>query len=128
MKPRLIVEQKITAFTNKYTVYDVTAEGKKGNLVAFAQQKRIALREKITFYSDEAKTQVAFTFRAEKVMDVHGRYFVEDASGKLIGSFKKDFAKSLLNSTWLMRVLTTSPRLPSPKATWRLHCCAVFPV
>jgi uncharacterized protein YxjI len=111
MKPRLIVEQKITAFTNKYTVYDVTAEGKKGNLVAFAQQKRIALREKITFYSDEAKTQVAFTFRAEKVMDVHGRYFVEDASGKLIGSFKKDFAKSLLNSTWLMLGADDQPKI-----------------
>jgi uncharacterized protein YxjI len=111
MKPRLIVEQKITAFTNKYTVYDVTAEGKKGNLVAFAQQKRIALREKVTFYGDEAKTQVVFTFRAEKVMDVHGRYFIEDASGKLIGSFKKDFAKSLLNSTWLMLGADDQPKI-----------------
>jgi hypothetical protein len=111
MKPRLIVEPKITAFTNKYTVYDVTAEGKKGNLVAFAQQKRIALKEKITFYGDEAKTQVAFTLRAEKVMDVHGRYFVEDAGSQLIGSFKKDFAKSLLNSTWLMLGADDQPKI-----------------
>jgi uncharacterized protein YxjI len=111
MKPRLIVEQKITAFTNKYTVYDVTAEGKKGNLVAFAQQKRIALKEKITSYGDEAKAQVAFTLRAEKVMDVHGRYFVEDAGNQLIGSFKKDFAKSLLNSTWLILGADDQPKI-----------------
>ena len=102
MKPRLIVEQKITAFTNKYSIFAVTADGKKGDMVAFAQQKRIALREKITFYKDASKAEVAFTFRAEKVMDIHGKYFVEDPDGKLIGSFRKDFAKSLLNSTWLV--------------------------
>lgn len=102
MTPRLIVEQKITAFTNKYAVYAVTPDGVKGDLIAFAQQKRLAFKEKVMFYSDEAKTQLVFTFRAEKVMDVHGRYFVEDPSGQLLGSFKKDFAKSLLNSTWLM--------------------------
>jgi uncharacterized protein YxjI len=102
MKPRLFVEQKITAFTNKYAVYAANAEGEKGELVAFAQQKRLAFKEKVTFYSDEAKTNLVFTFRAEKALDVHGRYFVEDPNGQMVGSFKKDFAKSLLNSTWLI--------------------------
>lgn len=100
MKPQLVVEQQITAFVNKYAVYSAQIDGTKGGLVAHAQQKRLALKEKITFYSDEAHTQVTFTLRAEKVLDVHGRYLVEDAAGKLIGSFKKDFGKSLLNSTW----------------------------
>ena len=102
MTPRLIVEQKITAFTNKYAVFAANADGSKGHMVAFAQQKRLAFKEKVMFYSDEAKTSVVFTMRAEKVMDVHGRYFVEDPSGKMVGSFRKNFTKSLLNSTWLM--------------------------
>jgi hypothetical protein len=95
MDKRLTIEQKITAFANKYKVL-----GPDGSLVAFAQQKRIAFKEKVTFFADEKKQDVAFTFRAEKVMDVHGRYFVEDSRGVVLGMFKKEFKKSLLISTW----------------------------
>ncbi len=100
MKPRLIVQQKITALVNKYRIMDVSPEGSEGQLLALAQQKRIALKEKVTFYTDETRAKVAFTFRAEKVLDIHGRYFVEDTNGNLIGGFRKDFGKSLVNSTW----------------------------
>ena len=111
MVPRLIVEQRITAFVNKYSVYAAGRDGSKGQLVALAQQKRFAFKEKVIFYSDEAKTQVAFTFRAEKVLDVHGHYFVEDANAKLVGSFKKEFAKSLFNSTWTILNADDQPKL-----------------
>lgn len=97
MKSQLVTEQKITAFVNKYKIFD----GERQNLRAFAQQKRIAFKEKVTFYADEAKTQEVFTFRAEKVMDIHGRYFVE-SGGQVVGMFKKEFTKSLVNSTWLV--------------------------
>ena len=100
MNPKLIIEQKITAFANKYVVYTVGTNGEKDQLIALAQQKRLAFKEKVTFYSDESKTAEVFSFRAEKVMDIHGRYFVEDTKGNKIGAFKKEFAKSLLNSTW----------------------------
>lgn len=100
MNPKLIVEQKITAFVNKYSVYAVGADGKKGELLALAQQKRVAFKEKVSFYSNGDKTKLVFTFRAEKVFDVHGRYIVEDAMGNFIGAFKKEFKKSLISSTW----------------------------
>jgi hypothetical protein len=100
MNPKLIVEQKITAFVNKYAVYTTNQNGDKDQLVAFAQQKRLAFKEKVIFYGDMQKTQPVFTFRAEKVFDVHGKYIVEDISGNAIGSFKKEFKKSLLKSTW----------------------------
>lgn len=100
MKPRLKVEQKITAVANKYRVFAVTENGEKSELVAFAQQKRMALKEKIIFYTDESKQEAIFSMRAEKVMDVHGRYLIENVSGDLIGAFKKEFSKSLLKSTW----------------------------
>lgn len=102
MKPRLYIDQKITAFVNKYSVYTPSETGEKGGLAALAQQKRLAFKEKVTFYSDEQKTAAAFTFRAEKVMDVHGRYFVEDTDGKMIGMFRKEFKKSLLVSSWVL--------------------------
>lgn len=100
MKPRIIVEQKITAFTNQYRVFGANEDGSKASLVAFAQQKRLAFKEKVTFYSDETKQNEAFTFRAEKVLDVHGKYFVEDPSGNQVGAFKKDFKQSFIASTW----------------------------
>lgn len=100
MKPRLYIEQKITAFVNKYKVFGADESGRQSSLVALAQQKRLAFKEKVTFYTDEQKTAVAYSFRAEKVLDVHGRYFVEDANGECIGMFKKEFKQSLLNSTW----------------------------
>lgn len=102
MTPRLIIEQKITAFVNRYDIYEANEAGEKGKLIAFAEQKRLAFKEKVTFFSDPSKETVVFSFRAEKVMDVHGKYFVEDADGNLLGSFKKQFGKSLLNSTWDM--------------------------
>lgn len=100
MKPRFTVEQKINILVNKYRVYNVDKDGKKTDLMCFVQQKRLAFKEKITFYADEKKTQVLFTLRAEKVVDVHGRYYIEDANSAKVGMFNKDFAKSLANSTW----------------------------
>lgn len=100
MSPKLVVEQKITAFVNKYAIYSVKSDGQKDQLIALAQQKRLAFKEKVTFYADEEKSKEVFGFRAEKVMDVHGKYFVEDPDGNRIGTFRKDFTQSLLNSTW----------------------------
>ena len=102
MKPRLIIEQKITAFVNKYKILDANESGEAGEMKALAQQKRLAFKEKVIFYSDEKKTQAEFTFRAEKVMDVHGKYFVEDMSGNVLGMFRKEFKKSLLVSSWVL--------------------------
>ena len=100
MTPRLIIEQKITALVNRYEIYRATEDGAKGDMIALVEQKRLALKEKVNFFTDASKSTLAFSFRAEKAMDVHGKFFVEDAENKRIGIFKKEFKKSLLNSTW----------------------------
>jgi uncharacterized protein YxjI len=102
--PRFIVEQKIAAIANKYFVYRPDGGDQKGELVAFAQQKGFAVKEKVRFYTDETKTNEIFGFRAEKAMDVYGRYFVQDAEGKQLGAFRKDFKSSFLTSTWYVMV------------------------
>lgn len=102
MKPRLIIEQKITAFTNLYKVFGIDEGGERGELVAYAQQKRLAFKEQVTFYSDEAKTTAVFTLRAEKVLDIHGRFIIEDSAGNALGMFRKAFKQSLLASTWIL--------------------------
>ncbi len=65
-----------------------------------AQQKRMAFKEQVTFYADEARTQPVFGFKARKRIDLAATYDVTDASGTPIGSFRKEFAKSLLRSSW----------------------------
>lgn len=111
MTPKLIIEQKITAFVNKYAIYAADQNGDKAQLIAFAQQKRLTFKEKVLFYGDIEKTQPIFTLRAEKVLDVHGKYIVEDMQGNFIGNFKKEFKQSLLKSTWSILNAEDQPKL-----------------
>jgi uncharacterized protein YxjI len=97
---RIFVEQKITAFANQYNVYEATPEGNKGALIAFAHQKRLAFKEEVLVYTDESKSQVAFTIKAENVLDYHGKFLVTDGAGQTLGTLRKDFKSSLLRSTW----------------------------
>jgi len=97
---RFTVKQKITMMVNRYEIRSVDASGAEGQVIAMAQQKRMAFKEQVTFYADEARTQPVFGFKARQRMDLGATYDVTDASGTPIGSFRKEFAKSLLRSTW----------------------------
>ncbi len=97
----LVMRQRLTMMVNRYAF----TVGDNGPLVAFAQQKRVAFKEQVTFYADEAKTQPIFSFKARRKLDLNAIYDVFDAQGQPIGWFKKDFKKSLLNSTWHVGVM-----------------------
>lgn len=92
------IHQKITAFANQYRIY----QGKAGDgpLVAFAHQKRLAFKEKVTFYTDESKQAIAFELQARKVIDLASGYDVTDSSNRTLGFFRKQFKSSLIRSTW----------------------------
>lgn len=96
---RFAVKQKITMMVNRYAIHVLDGE-QEGALLGLAQQKRMALKEQVTFYTDEARTTPVFSFKARQVMDLGATYDVLDAAGQPIGLFRKDFAKSLLRSTW----------------------------
>ncbi len=100
---RFRVRQRLTMMVNRYDVHIADAAGNPvGAPVAFAQQKRLAMREQVTIYTDDRSSEVVCSFKARSVMDLGGTYDVFDASGAPIGSFRKDFARSLLRSTfWL---------------------------
>jgi len=97
---RFTIKQKVTMMVNRYEIRSVDASGAEGPVIAMAQQKRMAFKEQVTFYADEARTQPVFGFKARQRMDLSATYDVTDASGTPIGSFRKEFAKSLLRSTW----------------------------
>jgi uncharacterized protein YxjI len=91
----LVVRQRLTLMVNRYEV-----KAPDGAMVAFAQQKRMAMREQVTLYTDESRRQALAGFKARSVLDLGGTYDVTDASGAPIGLFRKDFAQSLLRTTW----------------------------
>jgi uncharacterized protein YxjI len=98
--PAFSMKQRITMMANKYELIAANPDGTDGPLLAFAQQKRMAFKEEVTFYADDSKSQVVFSFKARKRLDIGSGYDVFDANGQSIGWFKKEFGKSLLRSSW----------------------------
>jgi len=98
--PSFFVRQKITLMVNRYQIFAAKPDGSEGQLLAFAQQKRMAFKEQVTFYADESKSSVLFSFRARQRLDVHAEHDVYDENGVELGYFRKSFGASLLRSTW----------------------------
>src|SRR5919108_544470 len=85
---------------NRYEIRGAGPDGSEGPLLAFAQQKRMKLREEVVFYADESRSRPVFSFKARQRLDVHAEHDVFDENGRSLGYFSKDFAASLLRSTW----------------------------
>ncbi|MGY4769998.1 hypothetical protein ACXC9Q_24030 [Kribbella sp. CWNU-51] len=98
--PAFSMKQRVTMMANKYELIAANPDGSDGPLLAFAQQKRMAFKEQVTFYTDDTKSQPVFSFKARKKVDLGSGYDVFDANGQQIGWFKKEFGKSLLRSSW----------------------------
>src|SRR4051812_46498419 len=98
--PTFFVKQRITVMVNRYEVLAANPDGSEGQLLAFAEQRRMKLKEEIDFYADESKTRRVFSFKARQRLDVHAEHDVFDEAGALLGSFRKQFGASLLRSTW----------------------------
>ena len=79
--PRFFVRQKLTMMVNRYEISEANPDGSPGRLMAVAQQKRMALKEQVTFYARRGRTQPVFSFQARQVMDLNAGYDVRDAAG-----------------------------------------------
>jgi len=93
--PQFEVRQKLAFTTNRYQL-----QTPDGRLLGLAEQKRLALREQVTFYADEQKSQPVMSFKARKVIDLGSGYDVFDGAGTQLGFFRKDLGASFLRSTF----------------------------
>ncbi|WP_249216365.1 hypothetical protein [Nocardioides palaemonis] len=98
--PHFVVKQKLTMMVNRYEVSESDASGNPTRLMAFAEQKRMAFKEQVTFFTDSGKQRPVFGFKARKTIDLSSGYDITDESGTQIGFFRKDFGASLLRSTF----------------------------
>jgi uncharacterized protein YxjI len=99
---RFVVRQRITPMVNRYEIRSPAAADGPGDVLALAQQKRMALREQVTFFADDSRSVALFGFRSRAVLDVAGTTDVVDGDGQVIGVFRKDFAASLLRTTYFL--------------------------
>ena len=117
-----LVKQRLTAMVNRYEIWGVDGEWQPTAMIGFAQQKRMKLREEVVFYTDDTKNNVLFTFKARNVLDLKSVVDVYDGAGQAIGKFRKDFAASLLNSTWMI----DQPGLPRAKGQEKSQLYAII--
>ena len=98
---RFLVKQLIRPMVNLYEVFALGAgSDQPRERVAFVRQKRMALREDLRAFTDEAEQNELFRIKARSVIDIGGRYDVADPAGAPLGALVKDFGRSLLRSTW----------------------------
>ena len=98
--PHFFVRQRITLMINRYEIRAANPDGSEGQLLAFAEQRRMKIKEEVNFFADESKTRRVFSFKARQRLDVHAEHDVFDEFGRPIGMFSKQFGASLLRSTW----------------------------
>jgi hypothetical protein len=99
---RYLVDQLIRPIANLYRVTPLAAgETPVGPPIAFVRQKKLAIKENIRFFADEAETQELFAIQARSWLDTGGsRYDVNDVHDGKIGVLEHIFGKSLFRSTW----------------------------
>lgn len=97
---QFLLKQRITPLVNRYEYFATDGEGKPTDKVAFVAQKRFSFKEEVTAWSGEDRSAVVFKMKAEKVMDVHGKYWISGDDESQLGYLRKVFGKSLLRSTW----------------------------
>jgi uncharacterized protein YxjI len=118
----LFIKQRITFLVNRYEVWAADAAGNPTSMVAFAEQKRLAFKEQVTLFADASKSSIVAGFKARQVIDLGATYDVTGAGGAPIGLFRKDFARSLIRSTWHVE----QPGLPAMSGEERNLAVAIL--
>ncbi|HET9871182.1 MAG TPA: hypothetical protein VFP89_01135 [Propionibacteriaceae bacterium] len=98
MSYTLQLRQRFTVMQNRYDVARIDGAGETP--LAFAQQKRLSLREKISFYTDESARTVAFTLQARNIIELVGIYDIVEPNGQVLATLRKDAVASLFRSTY----------------------------
>ena len=84
-------------FGGEVKIFDET----KSKLLFFVKQKAFKLKEDITVYSDESKSQELLKIQARSIIDFSASYDVTDVStGQKVGAIRRKGLKSILRDKW----------------------------
>jgi hypothetical protein len=86
---------KILSFASQFSVRD-----SGGNLIAYARQKILALKEAVTVFADEERTRQLFSIKADRIIDWSARYNFTSTQGANLGAVKRRGMRSLWKATY----------------------------
>ena len=81
---------KISSFSNDFTATDAT-----GKTIAYVKQKMFKFKEEIKIYSNESKTKVNYSIKADKWLDFSAAYAFKDENGKEFGKVARKGWRSI---------------------------------
>ncbi len=86
---------KILSFASQFSVRD-----SGNNLIAYARQKILALKEAVTVFADEQQTRQLFSIKADRIIDWSARYNFTSVQGVSLGAVKRRGMRSLWKATY----------------------------
>lgn len=86
---------KISTFANDFTATDAT-----GTTIAYVRQKMFKLKEAITIYSDQSKSKVDYTIKADRWLDFSAAYSFFDEHGTEFGKIARKGFRSIWKATY----------------------------
>ena len=86
-------EFKITSLANDFNVKDAN-----GKSLAYVRQKMFKLKEAISVFSNETKTELLYKINADRIIDFNASYSFTNADEEVIGRIGRKGAKSILKA------------------------------
>jgi uncharacterized protein YxjI len=86
---------KLLALASQIYIRDAS-----GNLLGYVKQKLFKLKEDINIFADEGQTQLMFSIKADRVIDFSANYHFTDASGRNLGSIKRQGMRSIWKANY----------------------------
>ncbi len=86
----LTLSFKIVALAPQLSVYDA-----HGNLLLYIRQKIFKLKEAVTVFADDQRSQTLYNMKADRVIDFSAQYHFTDHQGMSVGSVKRKGMRSI---------------------------------
>ena len=84
---------KVTSLANDFNVKD-----SNGNSIAYVRQKMFKLKEAISVFSNENRSELLYKINADRIIDFNASYSFTNADEEIIGRIGRKGAKSILKA------------------------------
>ena len=97
-KDNFEISQKVLSLSNKNIIKDGV-----GNKIGFSQQKMLKLKDEMTVYKDESKSEAVFKIKQNNIMDINANFEVIDSLyDQTVGYLEQQSFKSLTRNHWTL--------------------------